>query len=734
MHTQTDDANEYDDQRPAVNAADSEQQQPPEQRTSPEEKELVKTLLRRVKRARDHWSGTFRQMRSDMAFARGKQWANMAKDDERYIANIIQRHIAGKVAALYAKNPKAVATRRKTLDFAVWDENPQTLMEAQQMVQQAMMVAQSNPQILNEPRVTQAMALVQDVQEGQQQRQMLDKIGKTLEIVYEHQLGEQQPRFKTSMKQLVRRTITTGVGYVKLGYHRLYQKRPEDVARVTDITEQMSKLRRLIESSNDAEFRENNKAEMAELQQMLEAMQSQEQVLERDGLDIDFPSSTSIIVDPGARQLKGFLGARWVAEEFMLSPDDVKEIYGKDIKDKFTRYSPNKAAGDDEPQFSEQKNTADNPAHEQDKADEDVACVWELYDKTSGLKYCLCDGYPEFLTEPYPPDVQLERFWPFFVVTFNDCEDEANIFPPSDVTLLRPMQEEHNLSRQRVREHRDAARPKHVSSRGKLSDEDKLRLTGSSAHDVVELDGMQPGENIESILQRAPINPIDPNMYEVNSLFDDFLKVGGTQEANMGGVAGATATESSIAENSRMSSVGSNVDDLDDVLTEFAHAASHVLLMEMSEETVREIAGRGAVWPSLSAADIARDLWLSVRAGSSGRPNKAQEIQNFERLAPFMMQVPGLDPNWMLRQIIERLDDRLDVTDAVLAGMPSIVAMNAQAQPSTGDPSTDPNAQGPQGAGNAPGAPQTDANMGPNNAAAGPPDQNPSGAPDNTGL
>jgi hypothetical protein len=58
------------------------------------------------------------------------------------------------------------------------------------------------------------------------------------------------------------------------------------------------------------------------------------------------------------------------------------------------------------------------------------------------------------------------------------------------------------------------------------------------------------------------------------------------------------------------------------------------------------------------------------------------------------------------------MDDGMDVTDAIRAALPSIVAMNAQKQLApTGDPASDPNLQGAAGASNvapAPGAPGAD--------------------------
>src|SRR3546814_4156931 len=90
-------------------------------------------------------------------------------------------------------------------------------------------------------------------------------------------------------------------------------------------------------------------------------------------------------------------------------------------------------------------------------------------------------------------------------------------------------------------------------------------------------------------------------------------------EANLGGAAGATATESSIAEGSRISSLESNTDDLDELLTTLARATGQLMLMELSVEKVIEIVGPGAAWPNLDREAIVSEIFLEIEAGSSGR-------------------------------------------------------------------------------------------------------------------
>src|SRR3546814_21152519 len=68
--------------------------------------------------------------------------------------------------------------------------------------------------------------LLQDAQDGVSRRLMLQKVADTLEILFKHYLSEQTPTFKKQMKHLVRRAKTCGIGYVKLAFQRIMEKRP----------------------------------------------------------------------------------------------------------------------------------------------------------------------------------------------------------------------------------------------------------------------------------------------------------------------------------------------------------------------------------------------------------------------------------------------------------------------------------------------------------------------------
>lgn len=658
--------------------------------------------------ARAHWEKqVFDGMRRNMKLTRGDQWGDGAlsaaarfpvpdllNDDvgARYVANITLRHINSRTAAIYGKNPKFVARRAERLLSTVWDGSQQQVKMAMQTM------AGGDPGAMVE-----AQAILEDATQTMAQHKQMDTIAKTLEILFAHEIAEQPVPFKVQMKATVRRALTASVGYVKVGYSRVMGMRPELETELNDMSEQLATLERLSADIADGEVQPDS-AEADQLKSMIAAKKIEQPVVVREGLSFSYPNSTAIIPDTAIQQLRGFVGADWVAEEFLLSADRIKEIWKIDVAATGGARAYQEVAG----RMSRGNDNNDRPADQISKF-----CVWEIYNKVDGLVYVVCDGYPDYLAEPAEPDVWSERFYPWLAFVTNEIYDEGSVFPPSDVDLLRDMQLEINRSRQGLREHRRAARPMTIARAGTLEKSDKEKLQNHKANEIVELSGLPEAMKVVDALVAWNGAPVDPNLYSTDASYQDMQRVIGDQEANLGGTSGATATETSIAEGSRMSSVGSIIDDLDEFLTEMARMCGQILMKETSEKTVKEIVGPGALWPVATRDQIAKEIYLDVEAASTGRPNKAVEIQNATQMMPLLMQIPGLSPEWLAREMLRRMDDRVDLSDAFASGMPSIQQINAVKQQALlggppqqpGDPNAppggDPNAQGPQGANNA---------------------------------
>lgn len=643
---------------------------------------LIQEWQEKITTAKEFWRPVFERIREEQRFAGGKQWPGNRKlndeDSENYVANFVQRAVNQKVASVYAKNPKAVVRRREKLDFTVWDGKPESL----QIAQQGAVIGDQM-----------SLAIINDYMMGTQRRAQLDRAAETLRLIWEAEFNQCIPPSKRQMKALVRRVETSRVGYLKLGYQREGDptglKQGLGAVNLTDRVQHMAAIAADLSDGQADDDGSNTEKLKAMTLATSNDVESGEFQVTKEGLAIDFPKATSIIVDPDCTDLDGFINANWVVQEFLLTADTIKTQYGIDVLvGGATAYSKDGVPTVDS---GKPRVTAVDRMNER-------YCVWEIYDKVTQLRGVICDGYTDFI-EPFDaPKPRLERFWPWFSLVFNPTEIEENdpqndltIYPPSTVRLLMPIQREKNRTQESLRVHRNGSRPAYAVAAGKLADKsDRDCLVARPANAVIELQGLAPGEKVADVLQPLPTVPIDPALYDTSQLERDIMLVIGMQESNLGTTTGATATESQIAESSRLTATGSNVDDLDDFLSEVARTAGEILLMEMSEEKAREIAGPGAAWPEMTRDQIKKEVYLEIEAASTGRPNRALELNNFRELGPLLMQIPGINPQFIAREAVKRLDDRIDLEDAFTPGMPSVQAMGepAPAPEQGAEPST----------------------------------------------
>jgi hypothetical protein len=267
---------------------------------------------------------------------------------------------------------------------------------------------------------------------------------------------------------------------------------------------------------------------------------------------------------------------------------------------------------------------------------------------------------------------------------------------------MKSMQDAYNKARQGKQSHRKAALPRWGYGKGTMTEDDAAKFVAAAPFSATPFE-LAPGEKLSDKLQPIPVPGVDPNLYDTGEFFTDIQLVGGSQAANYGGISKATATESAISASATTASDSTSIDDLDAFLTRIVRASGQIMLREMSPEIVTKIAGAGAVWPQdMQLSDIANDVYLDVEAGSSGRPNQAVEVKNWQMMLPFLIQMPGINPMWIAKETIKRLDDKADMAEAIAAGIPSIMLQNAQQQMAPADPASNPNMQGGAGGANAP--------------------------------
>jgi hypothetical protein len=177
-------------------------------------------------------------------------------------------------------------------------------------------------------------------------------------------------------------------------------------------------------------------------------------------------------------------------------------------------------------------------------------------------------------------------------------------------------------------------------------------------------------------------------------------------------------------------------------MRELAVAASQILILNVSQETCTKVVGPGAVWPQLGKQDIADNVFLDIDTGANGPPNRQQDVQVLTQLVPLLQRIPGISPEWLARELIRRMGDDLDLSEAFSEGVPSIEALNqlmskppeapqapqgngagaegdgppagaGRGPPRPPGPGQDPSLQGPAGATNAMQGPATQGALGP---------------------
>lgn len=634
---------------PDISQADTSEAAP-EQRES---RALVKSWLERISNASEHWSKDFKRMKENMEFCSGIQWAGQETiDTDRYVVPLTLRLVNQKVSTIYAKNPTVVATPRKRKHYQIWDGKMDSFVEASEMA--------AMTQAMGMPLPPQLEAFFMDIEMGRNREQAIEGVGETLEILFQYTFDSQKPEFKEQMKQAVVRACVCGVAYARPVLCK------KDEARATSMLPNGTLEARAQTLLNKLDETPDDDVTLASLRSMTYALGATPEIEgPNETLEFDFPPTTSIIVDPRCRNLTDFVAARWIAQEYVLPVDEVNALFGSDIK------LNSKGGGADEYNVRNDTKLPDPDVNSDDTdlAKKKLVKVYEVFDYTTKTRFFICQGHPDFLSEPEPPFPAVRGFWHHFALVLNRTEVEPgckiSLFPPSDVQTIKSAQLEWNRTRDALRDHRNANAPKYVARKGILTDNDKRNLTQATPNTVIELEGIPPDMPLEKALIALQVVAINPTLYDVAPLEQDIYMGGGMQQANLGPAQpNVTATVGNIAEQSRMSVSSSNVDDLDGFLSRIVQAGGEMKLQGFSRETVVEIAGPGAIWPSDEASrqGFLKEVFLKIEAASSGRPNKAMEIANWSQLAPLLAQA-GANPVGMIKETAKRLDENLRVEE-----------------------------------------------------------------------
>ena len=627
-------------------------------------------------------------------------------DENRYVVNVTSRHLQQISAFLYARNPTFVCRQRERMEYVLWDENQETLNNAYALVAQTQMMAQQvsqqvsfyggaqgqvqAQQMLSDPAFVRAQQLIQEVEAVAEKKKYLTKLCKTLEALIQYFIEEQSVSFKYNMESLVRRARVHGVSFLAFDYQRGVNPLPDQSARLADMRDKLGNIAQQI----GAEIPQEDDAEAEQLRMAIEDLESTIQSTFREGPVFRFFRADEVIIDKNCTDIKTFEGADFVALQYEMTADEIQSVWSVDVAKGAKAKSSTKVEGSP-PIVGSGNPVGSDPAvilggggtsRIGDSSSEKYK-VYHVYDRTMRKEFVISDCYADFLVPPEDDFLQLERFFPILTLTFNPS-NSRELYPLSDVYRLRSMQFQINQNNQARSEQLAASVPAWVAMSSGVSQDQLAQIGDAPAHSVIAIQGPD-NSKISDLIQARPSPSYNPGLFETGPDMSNMYIVTGSQEANIGGISGGSATESAIANQSRSDNLRSQADLLDDFLTEFARCMAQIVLTHMDPVSVAEIVGPGAVWvdPVDDVIETYKELAITIKAGSSGQPNAAAESANLERLLPLMLQLENVSPSALVTRLADLMD--IEAEDLLDPSQPSQVARNAmQGRLAAGAPNT----------------------------------------------
>lgn len=460
----------------------------------------------------------------------------------------------------------------------------------------------------------------------------------TLEIV----IGRlwKKARLKHSADALVRSGLSIGIGWIKAAWHR---ETGNDVAMQQEISGLRTSLAAI--SQLQADIADggvgDESARRHELEQRLMAAEEQASRVIFSGLCIDFVRAEDVQVAPECACLRDYTGSPWIAHRLFLPLEKAKATYpdAAESLGSATAYyrTPVKAGADSG--FSgatggEQADAYSKGAAGAFDASKACVCVWEVWDKETGHVVTLAEGCPRYLRQPFQPEQQTTRFYPFFqwAVIWNDGQRHPQSLPDRS----RPLLEEYDRIRTNYRTHRRRAIPKTGFDRGSLDPTDAAKLENATSNEMVGLD--LQGQRPDQVLFPISYNQIDPALYDTSVIRAELEMVWGVQEALSSSIQTAkTATEADIQQQGTESRIGYARDSLDEVLSELSHYTAELAVSPdgLTPEDAANMAGADALWVNVpDPAMLDSIVQVDIRAGSSGKPSTALKQQQWSILLP----------------------------------------------------------------------------------------------------
>lgn len=487
----------------------------------------------------------------------------------------------------------------------------------------------------------------------------------------------ERAKLKKRAKATVRSALTSSFGIIKVMYQRDLKKDPHIESRINDTQDNIATIERLLADIQDPDQRSEQEVKRAELQQLLASLEQHVEVVAAEGLVIDRVLTDNLLIDPSVCEFADYPEAGWLAQIIPMKKSEAEGIYKLKL-DKAKAYQSNEQMAKNDKRIA-----SGTTALEEDKQ---IAII-EIWDKTTNRVFTMAEGCDYWLREPFSPAKIGERWYPFFLLPYQEVDGQ--FVAPSLVDLTEKLQEEHNNTRDKFNDHRDLMKPGWVAS-GDINEKSIKRYKDSELGEITLID--TEGKPLASMIQPKQHPPIDPVVYDTSAVRYDWEQVTGLQDAARSSVVKPkTATEASIMQQSLSGRVSEFRDQVEDWLQEVSQYAAQILLMEMTPPQVERIMGpakksmqdMGGMqmeveektfdWPQLSREQVFDMIEMQIRAGTTGAPDKLEQQDNWTKILPLIdgligkimaAQAQGADTQPLinlLSESLKRFDERLEV-------------------------------------------------------------------------
>jgi len=247
--------------------------------------------------------------------------------------------------------------------------------------------------------------------------------------------------------------------------------------------------------------------------------------------------------------------------------------------------------------------------------------LWECWDRQTNKVSVYAIGFPRFLHK-YTPTVVWRNWFPIIPFLFNRVT--GRFVGVSSTTLQRPAQEEINLMRTLDRHAKKACFPRILVRKGTLQPGEKAKYKRARPYEVIELE--TPDELNDAIKETAAVT-YNPQLTDSSRAETDLQRMSGTSLV-AGGTVGVSksATETATAQQGTEATADYRRGIIEDLYNDVVTCVLDLAARLLPEQNVKALAGPGAFWPDRGLEDLWRNLQVTIRAGSTGKPDTDKRL------------------------------------------------------------------------------------------------------------